>query len=214
MLSRDEELQRVQRRTENVEEQEVIEANENSGRQSGSEPFPLTSSSSDRYSPPPLSRRSSSGTGSNSCRVLVPVAPPTSNVKVQVSPRSHPEPKKRGLPDSPEDWPSPRSLPHSKFKPGPTSFRATSSKQASTRDYTSSPIKQNAWRNPLPVTRSSASPTGHSILVTQSTPGTHREAAKTDRISRVEDLELRFALELSLAEAQSRESAKVKKSEE
>jgi WD40 repeat protein len=214
MLSRVEEQQRVQRRTENVDEQEVIEANENSRRQSGSEPFPLISSSSDRYSPPTLSRRSSSGTGSNSCRLLVPLAPPTSNVKVQVSPRSHSEPKKAGgLLDSPSDSQSPRSVPHSQFKPGPTSFRATSSKQASTRDHTSSPTKQNAWRNPLPVTRSSASLTGPSILATQSTPGTHWEAAKTERISRVEDLELRFALELSLAEAQSRESAKVKNCE-
>lgn len=207
MLSRDEELQRVQRRTEHVGEQE--EADENSGRQSGSEPsFPLSSSSSDRYSPPSLSCRSTSGVGSGSRGLPVPLAPPTSNVKVQVSPRFHAEPKKAGgLPDSPEDLQSPRQSPrsvsYSQSKPGPTPSQTTSSKLTST---TSSPTKQNAWRSPLPGTGSSALPTEPSILVTQSTPGTHWEA-EAERISRIEDLELRFALQLSLAEAQSREGA-------
>jgi WD40 repeat protein len=190
MLSRDEEIQRVQRRTQHVDEQEIIEADESLGRQSGSDPsFSLTSSSLGRYSPPSLSRRSTSGTG-----LLVP--PPTSNVKVQVSPRFHPEPTRAGgLLGSPSDSQSPGSVSFSRSKPGPTSSRATSSKQASTRDSTS-PAKQNAWCNPLPGTGSSTSPTG--------TPGTNWEP-EAESISSVEDLELRFALELSLAEAQSRE---------
>ncbi len=210
MLSRDEELQRVQRRTEHVDEQEVIEADESSGRQSGSDPSPpLFSSPMDRYSPPP---RSTPGSGSSSRGLLVPLAPlPTSNVKVQVSPRFHAEPKKAGgLPGSSSDSQSPGSVSsspsRSRSKLGPTSSRATSSKQASSRDCTSSPTKQNAWRKPLPGTGPSASPTGPSSLVTPSTAGTNWEA-EAERIGRVEDLELRFALGLSLAEAQSREGA-------
>ncbi|KAI9435835.1 hypothetical protein H4582DRAFT_1968992 [Lactarius indigo] len=197
MLSRDEELQKVQRRIEHVDEQEVIEADESSGRQSG--PNPLSSSPIDRYSPPP---------GSSSHGLPVSLAPPpTSNVKVQVSPRFHPEPKKAGgLPGSPPDSRSPgsvRSSP-SRSRPtlGPTSSRTISSKQTST----STPTKQNAWRKPLPGTGSSVPSTGPSSLVTPSTPGTHWEA-EAERIGRVEDLELRFALELSLAEAQSCERA-------
>jgi hypothetical protein len=196
MLSRDEEIQRAQRPTEHVDEQDVIEADESSGRQSGSDPsFPLTSVSLERYPPPPLSRHSTSGTGSG---LLVP--PPTSNVKVQVSPRFHPEPTRAGgLLGSPSDSQSPGSVSFSRSKPGPTSSRATSSKQASTRVRTT-PAKQNAWRNPLPGTGSSASPG----LATPSTRGTNWEA-EAERIGSVEDVELRFALELSLAEAQSRE---------
>ncbi|KAF8266086.1 hypothetical protein EI94DRAFT_1733990, partial [Lactarius quietus] len=107
MLSRDEELQRFQRNTEHVDEQET---DESSGRQSGSESsFPLSSSSSDRNSPPALSRSPASETGSSSSRLLMPLAPPTSNVKVQVSSRVHPEPRKAGgLPDSPSDSQPPR----------------------------------------------------------------------------------------------------------
>ncbi|KAH9001915.1 hypothetical protein EDB86DRAFT_2801290 [Lactarius hatsudake] len=192
MLSRDEELQRVQRRTEHVDD-------ESSGRQSGSDPsFPLSSSPSDRHSPPPPP-------SSSPHRLLMPLAPPpTSNVKVQVSPRFHPEPRMAGgLPGSPSDLRSPRSV-WSRSRPtlGPTSSRATSSKQTST----ATPTKQNAWRKPLPGTGSSVPPTGPSSLVTPSTPGSNWEG-EAKRISRVEDLELRFALELSLAEAQSRERA-------
>ncbi|KAH9176116.1 hypothetical protein EDB89DRAFT_1846757 [Lactarius sanguifluus] len=202
MLSRDEELQRVQRRTEHVEEQEIFEPDESSGRQSGSDSsFPLSSSPLDRH-PPPLPPSSSPH------RLLMPLAPPpTSNVKVQVTPRFHPEPKKAGgLPGSPSDSRSPRSVwssqSHSRPTLGPTSSRATSSKQTST----STPTKQNAWRKPLPGTGSSASRTGPSSLVTPSTPGSNWKG-EAERIGRVEDLELRFALELSLAEAQSRERA-------
>ena len=199
MLSRDEELQRVQRSSEHVEvEVDEPEADENLGRQSGSEPsYHTSSSSSSRYSPPPLSHRSTSGTGSNSRELLASLAPPISDVKVQVLPRSHPEPKKAGgLPGSPSDEQSP-SVSSSASKPGPTPSQAT----------TSWPKKQNAWRKPLPVAGSSASPTGTSTRVSQSKPGTHWKA-EAERISKVEDLELRFALELSLAEAQSRENAK------
>lgn len=197
MLSRDEELQRVQRSSEHVDVDEP-EADENLGRQSGFEPsFHASSSSSSRYSPPPLSHRSTSGTGPNSRELLASLAPPTSDVKVQVLPRSHPEPKKAGgLPGSPSDEQSPRSV-SSPSKPGPTPSRAT----------TSWPKTQNAWRKPLPVAGSSALPTGPSARVSQSKPGTLWEA-EAERISKVEDLELRFALELSLAEAQSRENAK------
>lgn len=188
MLSRDEELQRAQRHTGNVDGQEDIEADESAGRQSGSDP-----SSMDRYSPPPLSHRTTSG-------LLVPS---TSNAKVQVSPRIHPEPKQAGgLPGSASESSS-RPRYSSLSKPGPTSSRATSSKQTSTGARTSSLTKQNAWRNPLPGTESPASPTS---LVTPSTPKNNWDA-EAERIGSVEDLELRFALELSLAEAQSRESA-------
>ena len=198
MLSRDEELQRVQRSSEHVDVDEP-EADENLGRQSGSEPsFHASSSSSSRYSPPPLSHRSTSGTGSNSRELLASLVPPTSDVKVQVLPRSHPEPKKAGgLPGSLPDEQSPRCVSSSPSKTGPTPSRAN----------TSWPKTQNAWRKPLPVAGSSASPTGPSTQMTQSKPGTHWEA-EAERISKVEDLELRFALELSLAEAQSRENAK------
>ncbi|KAH8986593.1 hypothetical protein EDB92DRAFT_1949077 [Lactarius akahatsu] len=203
MLSRDEELQRVQRRIEHVEEQEVFESDESSRRQSGSDPsFPLSSSPSDRHSPPlPPS--------STPHRLLMPLAPPpTSNVKVQVSPRFHPEPKKAGgLPGSPSDSRYPRSVwsSPSRSRPtlGSTPSRATSSKQISTS--TSTPTKQNAWRKPLPYTGSSAFPTEPSSLVTPSTPGSNWEG-EAERIGRVEDLELRFALELSLAEAQSHQN--------
>ncbi|KAH9064404.1 hypothetical protein EDB87DRAFT_1323164 [Lactarius vividus] len=171
MLSRDEELQRVSRRTEHVDEQEeVIEADESSGRQLRPNPsFPLSSSPLDRYYPP-LAPRSSP-------HRLPLTPPPTSNVKVQVSPRFHPEPKKAGgLPGSPSDSRSPRSVwsSQSRSRPtfGPTTSRATSSKQTST----STSMKQNAWRKPLPGTGSSASPTGPSSLVTPSTPGSNWEA--------------------------------------
>ncbi|KAI9448998.1 hypothetical protein BJY52DRAFT_1156105 [Lactarius psammicola] len=117
MLSRDEELKRVQRRTEHVNEQGVIEADEGSGRQSGPDPSPpLSSSPLDRYSPPLSSRRPTSGTGS-SRGLLMP--PPTSNVKVQISPRFRPEPMKAGgLPDSSSDSQSPRSVSSSPSRSG------------------------------------------------------------------------------------------------
>jgi len=62
--------------------------------------------------------------------------------------------------------------------------------------------KPNAWSKPLPGTGFSVSPP---VPSRHPLPGWE---AEVERIREVEDVELRFALELSLAEAQSREREK------
>ena len=73
----------------------------------------------------------------------------------------------------------------------------------------SSSGKPNAWSKPLPGTglSVSASPPAQTGEPLPSARQTHWEA-DAERIRQIEDLELRFALEMSLAEARSREREK------
>jgi WD40 repeat protein len=206
MLSRDEELQRLQNRARDVDEEGVFDySDESSSRQVGSDPSsPLSSSPTDYYSPPPPLRPSTSGSSSSSHGRFVPLASPsTSNAKLQVLPRFHPEPMEAGglvgsLSDSRSVLPqgsssSPCSPPRSYSQPllGQAPVRSTRSNETQIR-YGASFGKPNAWNKPLPGTGSTAStPT----LIRLPPSGTNRE--------RVEDLELELALELSLAEAQN-----------
>jgi WD40 repeat protein len=203
MLSRDEELERIQNRARDVHEEGMFDySDESSGRHVGSDhSSPLSSSPTDYYSPPPLLRPSTSGSSSSSHGRFVS----TSNAKLQVLPRFHPEPMEAGglvgsLSDSQSVLPqgSSSSLcspPHSYSQPllGQASVRSTCSKETHIR-YGASFGKPNAWNKPLPGT-GSAAPTPTLIRLPPS--GTNRK--------RVEDLELELALELSLAEAQKME---------
>jgi hypothetical protein len=140
------------------------------------------------------------------------VSPSSSNIKVQVSPRFHPEPKEAGrLSGSPYDSQSvlqgtSSSFPsssNSQSAPGSITLLATPPKQGSAGIGTSSG-KPNAWNRPLPGTGLAASPP---VSAGQPLPfplGKDLEV-EVERIKEVEDLELRLALELSLAEARSRE---------
>jgi hypothetical protein len=218
MLSRDEELQRIQSCARgHVHEEGMFDSDECSGRQAGSDrSSPLSSSPTDYYSPPPPLCPSTSGSSSSSHGCLVPLtSPSTSNIKVQVLPHFHPEPKEagglgslsgsqsallqRGSSSSP-------SLSYSQPSHVQASLRATDSKQVHTRDGVSSLGKPNAWSKPLPGIGSAASTPALIRPPLTSTPRTDLEA-KAEGIRQVEDLELRFALELSLAEAESRENA-------
>ena len=205
MLSRDEELQRLRNSTsEHVGEEGIFDVDESSNSQSGSDQSTLSSSSVRQYSPPPL-RPSTSGSSTGSHGNLVPLASPSSsNIKVQVSPRFHPEPKEAGgLSGSPSDsqsvaQESPSSFPSSSYSPsalGPMNPLATPSKQGLAGIGVSSG-QPNAWHKPLPGTGLAASP--------PFSPRSDWEA-EAESIREVEDLELRLALELSLAEARSRE---------
>lgn len=214
MLSRDEELQRLQRAGRHVHEEGVFDIDESSGRQSGSNrSSPLSSSPTDYYSPPPSLRPLKSGSSSSSHGRFVPSASPsTSNIKVQVLPRFHPEPKEAGglvgsLSDSQAVLPqeSSSSLPCRSYSQPLLGKALQPQKQVHTGDGASSLGKHNAWNKPLPGVSSATSTPAPIILPLISGSGMHR-GAEAERIRRVEDLELRFALELSLAEAQSRES--------
>ena len=204
MLSRDEELQRLRNSSsEHVGEEGIFDVDESSNSQSGSDQS--TSSCSVRqYSPPPI-RPSTSGSSTGSHGNLVPLASPSSsNIKVQVSPRFHPEPKEAGgLSGSPSDSQSvaqetPSSFPSSSYSQsalGPTNPLATPSKQGFAGIGVSFG-KPNAWHKPLPGTGLAVSP--------PFSPRSDWEV-EAESIREVEDLELRLALELSLAEARSRE---------
>jgi hypothetical protein len=211
MLSRDEELQKLQKNNdEHVHEEGIFDADESSNSQSGSDQSTLSSYSVPQYSPPPL-RPSASGSSSSSYGRVVPlVSPSSSNVKVQVSPRFYPEPMEAGgifgsptSPSEPQSIPqgNPSSFPSSSYSQlihGPVNLLATPSKQSFAG--TGSPSgKPNAWNKPLPGTGLAASPsisTGNPLQVS---------LRKEWEVEAEEDMELRFALELSLAEAQSRE---------
>ena len=212
MLSRDEELQRLQNSTSgHVPEEGIFDTDDNSNSQSGSDQSTLSSSSSIRqYSPPPL-RPSTSGSSTSSHGNIVPLASPSSsNIKVQVSPRFHPEPKEAGglSGDHCDSQSVPRgdssSVPSScQSTVGPMPPLATPLKQGSAGIGTSFG-RPNAWNKPLPGTGLAASPpapTGQPLPV----PLRRDWGVEAERIRQVEDLELRFALELSLAEARSRE---------
>lgn len=212
MLSRDEELLRLQDSTGEHVDEGIFEIDENSEDQASSDQSFPSSSPLMQYSPP-LLRALTSGSGSSSHRDLVPLVSPNSNIKVQVSPRFIPEPMQAGgLPDSPPDSQSmilrkgPSSSPCLPF------FQSTLS---SVPSRVITPPKQgyatgmssgqpNAWSKPLPGTGSSASPPTQIRQSLPSSSRTHWEA-EAERIRQVEDPELRFALEMSLAEAQSRE---------
>jgi hypothetical protein len=212
MLSRDEELQRLQSGArEHVHEEGVFDSDESSGRHAGSDSSsPLSSSPTDYYSPPPPLRTSTSGSSSSSYGRFA--SPSTSNTKVQVLPCFDPEPKEAGglvgsLSDSQSVLPqaSPSSSPSRSYSQpllGQASLRPTP-----TGDGATFLGKQNAWSKPLPGIGSAAS-TAALIRLPPSSPYRTNREAEAERIRRVEDLELRFALELSLAEARSRESTK------
>ncbi|KAH9964874.1 hypothetical protein BC827DRAFT_1185706 [Russula dissimulans] len=173
MLSRDEELCRLER---------VFETEESSGSQSGSDQSSLSSSSVRQYSSP-LLRPSTSASSTSSHGQLVPLASPSrSNIKVQVSPRFYPEPMEAG------------GLPfYSLSTLGRTSPQAAPLKQGK---------QPNAWSKPLPGTSLSVSPPVPTRNYLPSPRQTNWEVESERRIRQVEDFELRFALELSLAEAQ------------
>ena len=197
MLSRDEELQRLQNSiSEHVDEEGIFDADESSNSLSGSDQSTLSSSSVRQYSPPPLRPSTSeSSTGSHGNLVLM-ASPSSSNIKVQISPRFHPEPKEAGgLLGSPCDLAqgNPSSFPsgfYSQSTPGPITPLATRPKQGAGIDTSSG--KSNAWNKPLPGTGLAASPPF---------PLRRDWEVEAESIRQVEDLELRLALELSLAEA-------------
>lgn len=210
MLSRDEELQRLQGCTNgHVLEEGMFDNDESSRSGSGSDHSSLSSSSVRHYSPPSL-HSSLSGSSTSSHGHISIASPSSSNIKVQVSPRFHPEPKEAGgLLGSPsnsqavppqECSPSAPSRSHSKSTPGPnTPLAVTPTPKQVRTGISMSSGKPNAWSKPLPGTGLSASPP---------VPSRHPLpdwGAEVERIREVEDVELRFALELSLAEAQSRE---------
>lgn len=206
MLSRDEELQKLQgNNNEHVHEEGIFDADESSNSQSGSDQSTL--SSVRQYYPPPLCS-STSGSSTSSYGRLVPlVSPSRSNVKVQVSPRFYPEPMEAGgLFGSPSESqsilkgrPSPfPSSSYSQSKHGPITLLATSSKQSFAGTESPSGIP-NAWNKPLPGTGLAVSP---SVSAGQPLPCSLRKdlEVEAERNREVEDMELRFALELSLAE--------------
>lgn len=207
MLSRDEELQR--RTSEHVREGGIFDADDSSNSQSGSDQSTLSSSSVRQYSPPPLRPSTSWSSASSHGNVVPLVSHSSSNIKLQVWPRFHPEPKEAGglsgrpsdsqsvLQGKPSSFP-PNSNPQS--APGPLAPLSTPSKQGFAGIGTSSG-KPNAWNKPLPGTGLAASPPVPTFLV----PLRRDLEVEVERIRGVEDLELRLVLELSLAEARSRE---------
>jgi len=210
MLSRDEELLRLQSGTSERADEGIFDTDESSRGQSRSDQSSLSSSSPRQYSPP--LRPSTSEPYTSSHGHLVPLASPSSsNIKVQVSPRFNPEPKQAGgLPGSPPDsqsMPSQRGPSSSPPRPfSPSTLESTSPlvitppKQVFTMGTSSG--KPNAWSKPLPGTGMSVLPSAQTKQPLPSSPRTHWEV-EAERIRQVEDPELRFALEVSLAEAQS-----------
>jgi hypothetical protein len=207
MLSRDEELLRLQDSIGEHVDEGIFVIDENSRDQASSDSSFTSSSSLRQYSPPP-SCTFTSGSGTSSHGDLASlVSPSNSNIKVQVSPRFIPEPMQAGgLPDSPHILQSmilrqgPSSLPPLTFSQSTLSSTPsrviTPPKQGHTTETSSG--KPNAWSKPLPGTGLPASRPAQVFR-------THWEA-EAERIRQVEDLELRFALEASLAEARSREN--------
>lgn len=215
MLSRDEELLRLQDSTGEHVDEGIFDIDENSRDQASSDQSFPVSSSLLQYSLPPI-RTLISGSGTSSHGDIVPlVAPSNSNIKVQVSPRFIPEPMQAGgLPDSPPDsqsmilregLSSSPPLPFSQSTLNSTPSRAiTPPKQSYASAMGTSFGKPNAWSKPLPGTGLSASPPAQIRRPLPPSSRTHWEA-EAERIRQVEDPELRFALEMSLAEARSRE---------
>ncbi|KAI0298973.1 WD40-repeat-containing domain protein [Multifurca ochricompacta] len=219
MLSRDEELQRHQNCTGHVHGEWRSDTDESSGRQSGSgsdHSSPPSSPSGAYHSSSPPLRPTISGSSSSTHGRVAPLASPsTLDIKVQVSPRFHPEPKEAGgLSGSPlgsqsmllqGSSPSSTSRSYSQSMLRPTSDWATSQKLVANGNGAPSLGKQNAWNKPLPGTGSPASPPVSTRLPPLPSLTRSNLEAEAERIRRIEDLELRFALELSLAEAQSKE---------
>jgi hypothetical protein len=188
MLSRDEELLRLQSGIGEHVDEGIFDADESSRGQ----PTSVSYTSSHRH--------------------VVPMASPSnSNIKVQVSPRFKPEPKEAGglvsgpadlQPTPPQAQGGPSPSPPPPFSPSileQTSLRViTPSTQVCAMD--SSPGRPNAWSKPLRGTGLSALPPAQTGQPLPSARQTHWEA-EAERIRRVEDLELRFAIEMSLAEA-------------
>jgi hypothetical protein len=186
MLSRDEELLRYQSGIGEHVDEGIFDTDESSRGQ-------LTS-----------------GSYTSSHGHAVPMASPSnSNIKVQVSPRFKPEPKEagglvKGPPDPQSTLPSPPP-PFSQSIIEQTSPRViTPSNQVCAMDSYERP---NAWNKPLPGTGLSALPpaqTGQPLPYARQT----NWEAEAERVRGVGDLELRFALEMSLAEARSPEKEK------
>jgi hypothetical protein len=186
MLSRDEELRRCQSGIGEHVNEGIFDTDESSRDQATSGPY-----------------KSSHGHA-------VPMASPSnSNIKVQVSPRFKPEPKEAGgLVSGPPDLQSTLPSP-------PPPFSQSILKQASPRvighskhcAMDASSERPNAWSKPLPGTGLSVSPPAQTGQLLPSARQAHWEA-EAERVRRIGDLELRFALEMSLAEARSREREK------
>ena len=212
MLSRDEESRKLQKSNNgHVHEEGIFDADESSNSQSGSDQSTLSSSSVHQYSPPSL-RSSTSGSSTSSHGRLVPlVSPSSSNIKVQVSPRFYPEAMEAGglfgSPSEPQSIPqgNTSSVPSSSYSQSthePIALLATPSKQSLTGTG-SKENKPSAWNKPLPGTGLAGSP---SVPTGQPLPFSLRRdwEVEVERNREVEDVELRLALEQSLAEAQSR----------
>ncbi|KAI9509900.1 hypothetical protein F5148DRAFT_977577 [Russula earlei] len=179
MLSRDEELARLgSGGGEHVRQEGVFDAEESSRSQSESSPSSPSSSSIRQYSPPPLRHSTSvSSTGSRGHRIPLLASPTSSNVKVQVSPRFYSEPRVAGgLLGSPPDSAT-MSSQESRSLPSRSSALGPITAPSKQRE------KRSAWSKPL--------------------PGVGLSPRTNWKVEANEDLELRFALEQSLAEAQS-----------
>jgi hypothetical protein len=212
MLSRDEELLRRQSGTGGHVDEGIFEMDEISRSQAEAELSSASSSSLWEYSPP--LRTSSFGSCTSSHGHIIPMASHSnSNIKVQVSPRFKPEPKEAGglLGDPPEPQ---STLPQGSLSRLPSRpISQSTRRQTSPRVITSSKQvcnvgtssgKPNAWSKPLRGAGSSVPPPAQASQFLPSPHLMDREV-EAERIRRVEDPELRFALEMSLAEAQSRE---------
>ncbi|KAI0060157.1 hypothetical protein BV25DRAFT_987335 [Artomyces pyxidatus] len=233
MLSRDEEGRNHEGQSSDTpfgrpEEEGVFDVDVDEGN---------TSSSSRTYaslspSPPSLSPPSRPSTSppvsvaGSYPRSWASVSPPTSHIKVQVSPRFYPEPiQAGGLSTSPLNLDAVRPVAIERdgpqFPPIVSSGSVTPLWKASSSQSSGggSPGSRNAWKAPLrtppstspPALRSSGASSRATIpqYRSETTSDSHRAGADWEReavqISEVEDEDLRFALELSLAEAKSRE---------
>ncbi|EJF60236.1 hypothetical protein DICSQDRAFT_147933 [Dichomitus squalens LYAD-421 SS1] len=165
--------------------------------------------------------------GTHSGRSLPLVVPPSSHHKVQVSPRLHPEPMEAGpstspmptrsvsgsgsgplLPSDLENFPAVSRTPSS------ASASASGSSASFRGSFPSSPQSvRSAWSTPLPSLHSSQAPSPSPVMGSQSPAQSPiRSLSEVITSTRVqgpasytqEDNDLRFAIELSLAEARSR----------
>ncbi|KAI0045180.1 hypothetical protein FA95DRAFT_1495865 [Auriscalpium vulgare] len=153
-------------------------------------------------------------------RSHLPILPSPSNVKVQVSPRFYPEAMEAGdLPSSPLDLSPPIMSPEPAVAAASSSFttrRVASGVygRASSMSRAPAPSK-SAWNSPIRVKQPSPppptsgqgyrqrAPTSRPPPVTAS--DTRAREQGSGEMGSVEDDDLRFALELSLAEARSKQ---------
>ncbi|KAI0270695.1 hypothetical protein BC834DRAFT_862759 [Gloeopeniophorella convolvens] len=227
MLSRDEELKRRQLAGESSHEEGVFDIDESiEGHSDAHRSSPPSSPSlspshghysprhSPRYSPPspPVRQSASLITTAKQGQEYAKVSPSKSNAKVQVSPRFFPEPKEAGgLSGSPQNMKSGSGKGKVTSSPRSSSYLKTVQTPASATPpkvtKTSSSGDLGAWNKPLPTAAPFMSPSASSARRSPPLTSSSRTdwGSEAERIRQAEDLELRFALELSLAEAQSRE---------